>query len=86
MTIRCDLKKNNMFASFNLHRNVDNQSIVDVLFEKNIIQNELSQRFASSSQIKVIRNVTNLIQNESNDAENFDAFEILMFNLNVNLE
>jgi hypothetical protein len=26
------------------------------------------------------------MQNESNDAENFDAFEILMFNLDVDLE
>ncbi len=38
------------------------------------------------SQIKIIQNVTNLIQNKWNDVKNFDAFEILMFNLDVDLE
>ncbi len=75
-----------MFASFNSHHDVDNQSIAEVLSEENIMQNELNQRFANSNQIKIIQDVTNLMQNESNDAENFDAFEILMFNLDVDLE
>ncbi len=75
-----------MFALFNSHRDVDNQSIAEVLFEENIIQNELNQRFTNSSQIKIIQNITNLIQNELNDVENFDAFEILMFNLDVDFE
>jgi hypothetical protein len=59
-----------MFASSNLHRDVDNQSIVEILSEKDIMQNELNQRSANSSQIEVIQDVTNFMQNESNDAEN----------------
>ncbi len=79
-------EKDNMFASFNSHRDVDNQSIAEVLSEEDIMQNELNQRFANSSQIEVIQDVTNFMQNESNDVENFDAFEILMFNFDVDLE
>ncbi len=79
-------EKDNMFASFNSHRDVDNQSIAEVLSEENIMQNQLNQRSANLSQIKMIQDVTNFMQNQSNDVENFDAFEILMFNLDVNLE
>ncbi len=79
-------EKDNMFASSNFHRDVDNQLIVEVLFEENIMQNELNQRFANSNEIKIIQYETNFMQNESNDVENFNAFKILMFNLNVDLE
>ncbi len=79
-------EQDNMFASFNSHRDVDNQSIAEILFEEDIMQNELNQRFANSNQIKIIQDVTNFMQNESNDVENFNAFEILMFNLDVDLE
>ncbi len=79
-------EEDNMFESFNFHRDVDNQSIIEVLSEENIMQNELNQRSANSSQIKIIQNVTNFIQNESNDVENFNAFQILIFNLDVDLE
>ncbi len=40
----------------------------------------------NSSQMRIIQNVTNFMQDESNDVEIFDAFEILMFNLNVDLK
>ncbi len=75
-----------MFALFNSHRDVDNQSIVKILSEENIMQNKLNERFANSSQITIIQNVTNFIQNESNNVENFDVFKILMFNLDVDLK
>ncbi len=85
VTIRCNLKKIIMFASFNLHRDAEHTSIVDILHEDEIMQNELNSRSSNSSLVEIVQDIVEIMQHESNDYD-FDASVILVFDLDVNLE
>ncbi len=74
-----------MFASFNLHCNAEHTSIVSILHEDKIMQNELNSRLSNSSLVEIVQDIIEFMQHESNDYD-FDAFVILVLNLDVNLE
>jgi hypothetical protein len=74
-----------MFASFNSHRDAEHTSIVSILHEDEIMQNELNSRSSNSSLVEIVQDIIEVMQHESNDYD-FDAFVILVLDLDVNFE
>ncbi len=75
-----------MFASFNIYRDAEHTSIVNILHEDEIMQNELNSQSNNSILIEIVQDIIEFMQRKSNNDYDFDAFVIFVFDFDVNLE
>jgi hypothetical protein len=75
-----------MFASFNFHRDAEHTSIVSILHEDEIMQNELNSQSSNSNFVEIVQDIIEFMQRESNDDYDFNAFVILVLDFDTSLE